>query len=259
MHSKLRLILNFLRQLGLDPTILIRSAVNFPRYSRNLLAFRRATNSMQDGRYNLILSPALQDRRLGAGTSDGHYFWQDLLAAKWVRDLNSTDHLDVGSRIDGFIAHVLCFMEVTLLDIRPLSLPIPGLTILVDDIMQTDGQNPRKFFSVSSLHSIEHFGLGRYGDPINPIGHVIGLRNLASRVKPQGHLIISFPIGNPQVEFDAQRILAPEFPLEILVDFELVEFIVIPWKGEPRLGLTPQQVDVQLEGQLGLYRFKRID
>jgi hypothetical protein len=246
-----------MRQLGLDPTISLRSVVNFPTYFRNLLAFRKATKKMPDASCALILSPALQDRRAGAGTSDGHYFWQDLLAAKWVHDLKPKDHLDVGSRIDGFIAHLLTFMDVTLLDIRPLLLPIPGLTVLIDDIMKTEGESQRKFESVSSLHSIEHFGLGRYGDPINPIGHVIGLKNLAGKVKPHGQLLISFPIGNPRIEFDSQRILAPDFPLKVLTDFELMEFVVIPWKGEPRLGLLPYAVDVQLEGQLGLYRFKR--
>jgi len=257
VQTRLRIALNFIRQLGFDPTVSLRSVVNFPRYFCNLLAFRKAKKKLPDASYALILSPALQDRRAGAGTSDGHYFWQDLLAAKWVHDFKPKEHLDVGSRIDGFIAHLLSFMEVTLLDIRPLNLSIPGLTVLIDDIMNREGENQRKFDSVSSLHSIEHFGLGRYGDPINPIGHVIGLKNLAGKVKPQGQLLISFPIGNPRIEFDAQRILAPDFPLKILTDFELMEFVVIPWKGEPRLGLLPNAVDVHLEGQLGLYRFKR--
>ena len=32
--------------------------------------------------------------------------------------------------------------------------------------------------SLSCLHALEHFGLGRYGDPINPEGNIIGLENM---------------------------------------------------------------------------------
>ena len=37
---------------------------------------------------------------------------------------------------------------------------------------------------VSCLHTLEHIGLGRYGDPIDPDGRIKGLSSFASLVKP---------------------------------------------------------------------------
>ena len=34
--------------------------------------------------------------------------------------------------------------------------------------------------SLSCLHAIEHFGLGRYSDPIDINGHIKGLENMIS-------------------------------------------------------------------------------
>src|SRR5258708_35341646 len=48
-------------------------------------------------------------------------FHQDLWAARMVFEQRPSRHVDVGSRIDGFVAHVLPFMLVTVVDIRPLA------------------------------------------------------------------------------------------------------------------------------------------
>lgn len=62
--------------------------------------------------------------------------------------------------------------------------------------------------SLSCLHTIEHFGLGRYGDPIEPDGHLKGLAQLKQMVAPGGILYLSTPIGPKRVEFNAHRVTA---------------------------------------------------
>jgi hypothetical protein len=62
--------------------------------------------------------------------------------------------------------------------------------------------------SLSCLHSIEHFGLGRYGDDIDPLGHLKGLEQLKRMVKSGGILYLSTPIGPERVEFNAHRTFA---------------------------------------------------
>jgi len=254
----LRRILQLVRQIGFDPVVSIRSVANLYPYFKNLIKFRIMFDREKNNNYKFILSPALQDRNLSAGQSDGHYFWQDLIAAKWISELKIENLLDIGSRIDGFIAHVLSFTNVTLLDVRPLPMDIPGLNVRVQDIMNPAIGEPEQFACVSSLHSIEHFGLGRYGDPLNSMGHIVGLQNISKHVSVDGQLIVSFPIGLPTIEFDSQRILDPEFPVKILENFSLQEFILIPWRGEPNYNSTPETVDLKIKGQLGLYRFKRV-
>jgi hypothetical protein len=100
--------------------------------------------------------------------------------------------------------------------------------------------------------------LGRYGDPIDANGHLKGLKNIAEKVKTGGVLYISFPIGQPTTEFNSQRIIHPLWPVEILEDFQLLDFVVIPWTGSPIYDLSVENVDLKIVGQAGLYCFKRM-
>ncbi len=199
----------------------------------------------------------LKDYRDSAGSAKGHYFWQDLICARWIFERSPQSHFDVASRVDGFIAHLLSFREVTILDIRPLEVEIPNLTVTLGDAQGDLSHLKGKFPSVSSLHSIEHFGLGRYGDTLDSDGHEKGLRNIAGCVASGGTLYVSFPIGSAGVEFNAQRIINPLWAEKILTDFSLEEFVLIPWKDQPVYGLKPTDVDTAVWGQAGLYRFKR--
>jgi hypothetical protein len=249
----LRLILNSARQFGFDPIVFVKAIKALPRYVKQVVLFR-----VSNLRSTLRIAPALQDYKASAGSSDGHYFWQDLLCAQWINEENPSRHFDVGSRIDGYIAHLLSFREVTLLDIRENPLKIPGLTVVTGDAQESLTGFQNSFDSVSSLHSIEHFGLGRYGDKLDPQGHQKGLKNIAECVQLGGHLYVSFPIGKEEVEFNSQRVLDPLWPIEALSDFELEKFTLIPWRGQPIIETTPQSVDVNIRGQAGLYKFIRI-
>ena len=232
---------------------LLRAIQALPRYLKQYSQFRYLNRGI-----SLRLAPALQDYHAQAGSSDGHYFWQDLICARWINEENPIRHFDVGSRIDGFIAHLLSFREVTLLDIRPSSLSISGLKVVIGNAQESLTDYEDSFDSVSSLHSIEHFGLGRYGDSLDGLGHQKGLQNIAKCVKMEGHLYVSFPIGNAEVEFNSQRLVSPLWAVEQLPDFVLKSFVLIPWRGDPITDLMPEDVDTNLTGQAGLYRFKRI-
>ena len=56
--------------------------------------------------------PCLRDRYEAGGVASGHYFHQDLLVAQWLNAANPQRHIDVGSRVDGFVAHVAAFREI---------------------------------------------------------------------------------------------------------------------------------------------------
>jgi SAM-dependent methyltransferase len=69
--------------------------------------------------------------------------------------------------------------------------------------------------SVSCLHTLEHFGLGRYGDPIVQDGFDCGFSNMADLLKNGGFFYLSVPIGAPRVEFNAHRIFDPRTILDL--------------------------------------------
>jgi len=60
----------------------------------------------------VAFNPQLHDRYMEAGATESEYFWQDLIVARWIQDANPERHVDVGSRIDGFVAHVASTREI---------------------------------------------------------------------------------------------------------------------------------------------------
>jgi hypothetical protein len=146
-----------------------------------------------------------------AGEASGHYFHQDLLVASYVHKINPKRHIDIGSRVDGFIAHVASFRTIDVMDIRNLNKnEHRNISFIKIDVMNDNKTLYNITDSISCLHAIEHFGLGRYGDPIDPQGHIKGFNNIVRMLKPDGFLFISFPIGKKnEVHFNAHRVFHP--------------------------------------------------
>jgi SAM-dependent methyltransferase len=192
------------QQIGLDLLRLARMPRGLWRYLRDLRHFQRS-NSMR-----MELQPCLHDWWEQAGAIGNEYFWQDLFVARMIHQANPSRHVDVGSRLDGFVAHLATFREVEVFDVRQLDLAIPGVTFRQADMMQTEKLPQACCDSVSCLHAIEHFGLGRYGDPIEPRGVEMGLASLARLLSPGGTLYLSCPAGNDVVHFNAHRSLRPD-------------------------------------------------
>lgn len=158
----------------------------------------------------------------------GYYFWQDLWCSRKIYQRKPPEHYDIGSRVDGFIAHVLSFMPVTLIDIRPLPYKIEGLNFIQADATNLEGIADRSIISLSSLCAPEHFGLGRYGDPVDPEACFMALRSMQRVLAPGGHLYIAVPVGDVSgVAFNAHRIFAPEIVAETLNELRLEDFSVI--------------------------------
>jgi hypothetical protein len=146
-----------------------------------------------------------------ASGDPGAYFFQDQLVARWIYEALPIRHVDIGSRIDGFIGHLSVFREVEVIDLRPLPMKIPRVRFHQLDLMQPIPQEwIESTDSLSCLHTIEHFGLGRYGDELDPLGHEKGLAQMLKMVSPGGRFYLSTPVGRERVEFNAHRIFAPD-------------------------------------------------
>lgn len=139
----------------------------------------------------------------------GAYFHQDQLVARWIYELNPERHVDIGSRIDGFIGNLAVFREVEVIDVRPQMSCARNIRFHRLDLME---ELPPYWIgvtaSLSCLHTIEHFGLGRYGDKLDPDGHLKGLAQITRMINPGGRLYLSTPVGRERVEFNAHRIFS---------------------------------------------------
>jgi len=78
--------------------------------------------------------------------------------------------------------------------------------------------------SLSCLHVIEHMGLGRYGDPLDPVGTSKAEQGLVRVLAPGGSLFLATPVGYPRVCFNAHRIISAEAVREMFSNLDLVEF-----------------------------------
>jgi hypothetical protein len=155
--------------------------------------------------------------------SIGAYFLQDRTVARWIYDSKPQRHVDVGSRLDGFVGILSVFREVEVIDIRPQSATIPNIKFHQMDLMVELPENwVHCTDSLSCLHTIEHFGLGRYGDSINPSGHLTGITQLKRMVAPGGMLYLSTPIGPQRLEFNAHRV----FAVQTLIDWFAAGWII---------------------------------
>jgi hypothetical protein len=209
-------LLRAAREMGFNPRRL-RLATQFPRFFRDLSRWRR-----QGGRVSSIF-PVLSDWSDQAGEASGAYFHQDMLVARRIYEARPMRHVDVGSRFDGFVAHVAVFREIEVVDIRPMASSIRNVRFVQANLMQRSEVLAASTDSLSCLHALEHFGLGRYGDPIDPDGHLKGFVSLIEMLKPGATFYLSFPIGRPAVEFNAHRV------------FDCQE--VLTWRGSELLRL----------------------
>ncbi len=196
-------------QFGIDPRKLFHSLKGLPRFIRNLYQFKLAYKGQ------LELVPCLHDWYEEGGSTNNEYFWQDLVVARKIFSAKPEKHVDIGSRVDGFVAHVACFREIEVLDIRPISTLIPGVTFKQADLMNPATDIINYCDSLSCLHALEHFGLGRYGDPIDPKGYESGLHNMADMLRPGGIFYLSVPVGMERVEFNANRVFDPNTIVDV--------------------------------------------
>ena len=166
----------------------------------------------------------IEDRFSGAGVVNS-YFWQDLWAAKHIYEKKPEYHYDIGSRIDGFIAHLISFgQKVRIFDIRPLEYEMPNVDFRQCDATTLDTIPDDSIESLSALCSIEHFGLGRYGDPIDPEACFKCFEAIQRKLKPKGIAYIAVPVGREHLEWHVHRVFNASTIVSSFDKMDLVEY-----------------------------------
>jgi SAM-dependent methyltransferase len=150
------------------------------------------------------------------------YFYQDAWAFEKIVVHRPAWHLDAGSH-HKFVALLSKVVPVTMVDLRPLSLPMNSITFQRGSILDlpfADGSVP----SVSSLCVVEHIGLGRYGDPLDAHGTEKAISELKRVVAPGGDLYLSVPLDDEnRTYFNAHRSFSEDFLWPLWAPFQIVE------------------------------------
>jgi SAM-dependent methyltransferase len=236
---------------GLDASDLLRSPALLRQFAHDWRSFRKLGGNAPFGE----IAPQLFDRSSDTQSGGGHYFYQDVWALRKLRRFQPTEHHDVGSRLDGFVAQATAICPVFYWDIRAPQFRLPDFHFRPGSIVSLPVPDA-SITSLSCLHVAEHIGLGRYGDPIDPYGTEKALQELQRILATGGQLLYSMPIGRERVEFNAQRIWSPWRSIETLSELRLVEFSVVTDSNEFLADASPKDF-TNARYACGLYRFQR--
>lgn len=198
-------------------------------FEKNLSTYQKSNQHAAFAIDENLLYPMVNDIGEDADTLDGHYFMQDICVARKILEDNPKKHYDIGSRIDGFIAHLLVFRKnITLIDVRTFPHKIDGLSFVQADGKSLNGIQDNSIESLSCLHAAEHFGLGRYGDDVDAEAFFIAMRNFERVLSWGGKLYLSVPCSNEdRVYFNAHRTFYPNTVVNAFDKLHLVKFEVI--------------------------------
>ena len=221
-------------QFGFDIKKFVRAFISLPNYFISYLCVYQKLKS-NNSHYRLKIYPCFHDNINQVSIIQNEYFIQDLYVANIVKNLPSTLHVDIGSRLDGFVSQCSLVKDLISYDYRQESQLKYGIHFSHVDLLDYDcvygalNSHHGQRISISCLHTLEHLGLGRYGDKLSLQAFENGLSNLLLSTPVNSSLIISFPVGIPRIYFNAHRIIDIDTVIKYLDNhnFEFVEFSTI--------------------------------
>ncbi|MCX2431349.1 DUF268 domain-containing protein [Pedobacter sp. GR22-10] len=125
-----------------------------------------------------------------------------------------------------FCSIISAFIPVEFYDYRPADLNLSNLLSQKADLTQLFFES-NSIECLSCMHTIEHIGLGRYGDPIDPDGDLKAINEIKRVVKKGGSILFVIPVGKSKIMFNAHRIYDPKMILDYFSGFELRKFSLV--------------------------------
>jgi SAM-dependent methyltransferase len=185
---------------------------------------------------------------------DPHCLFQGIWALRHILRRTPARHVDVGSD-NRWVGWLTVHIPVVSIDIRPLAVQVPNLECRGGSVLDLPFEDA-SVGSLSCLHVVEHVGLGRYGDPLDPAGTTRACRELSRVLAPGGSLYLSMPVGRPRVCFNAHRVTDPTSVSELCPGLTLVEFAAVRDDGTFVAETRPADLR-DAEYACGLYLFTK--
>ena len=210
-----------------DPIKFFKGIAGYVWYLRDLAKFKIKNPKVK---IKLIdLYPQLHDKT-SKTDFDAHYFYQQLWLFENILKNKPKKHVDVGStyQMSGYLSKIV---PTTFIDIRPIDAELENLEVLDASILNLPYPD-NSIESISCLHVIEHIGLGRYGDKIDPDGWKKACKELQRVLAKGGKLYLSTPIGKPRVCFNAHRVFSSIDILSTFDRLQLEKFDVVDDGGK---------------------------
>jgi SAM-dependent methyltransferase len=237
----------------------LENALKMALFWRDFLKAKRMMSG-HEPRFRMLWAdryPCLDDRT--ATTSfDRHYIYHTAWAARVLAETRPEVHIDISSSLY-FSTLVSAFVPVRFFDYRPPRINLSNLAVNFADLLSLPFADAT-VASISCMHVVEHVGLGRYGDPLDPDGDLKAVAELTRVLAPGGSLLLVVPVGSPKIVFNAHRIYSYSQVISCFSELKLQEFTLIPDTPDD-VGLvrqaTRELADMQTYG-CGCFWFKRV-
>lgn len=190
---------------------------------------------------------------------DGHYIYHPAWAARILSHTKPEVHYDISSTLT-FSTIVSSFIKVVFIDYRPAKLKLSNLSSEAGDLLRLQF-NDNSIQSLSCMHVIEHIGLGRYGDPLDPNGDVKAINEIKRVLQEGGDFLLVLPIGTPKIQFNAHRIYSFKQIINMMgEDYKLEAFDLLPDDYTEGLISIPESIDLSEKQNYGCgcFWFKKI-
>jgi len=236
-----RIIINF------PPFRWARDNIKNQKFETDFEKFVSLSNDSQS-RFTICWSdryPCLEDNTQVTGF-DHHYIYHLAWAARILAKTKPGYHVDISSSLY-FCTIVSAFVPIQFYDCRPAEISLSNLTSDHVDLTSLPFEE-NSIHSLSCMHTIEHIGLGRYGDPIDPDGDLKAIAELKRVLSHGGNLLFVVPVGkDAKIMFNAHRIYTYNQIVSYFYDFELVVFSLI--MDDPKLDDFIEHADPKLTEQ----------
>lgn len=235
---------------------LLRYAQNYLGYIRDWRNFARLQLVIGDTRFPLMLAnrmPAIWEKSKET-QFDAHYVYHNAWAVRTVLKIRPAVHFDISSTLY-FCSTLSASLPVRFFDYRPAPLTLSNLSSDRCDLMDLPFAD-NSVASLSCMHTVEHVGLGRYGDRIDPGGDQRAFTELQRVIAPGGDLLVVVPVGKQRLCFNAHRIYSHATILQTFAGFELMDAALVTDDGQFLAAPNHDQFDAQLYG-CGCYWFRK--
>lgn len=228
-----------------------QSGSNVLKYIKFLSDYLRFKASVSKGEKRFPLTwkdryPCLHDRTQST-EFDAHYLYHPAWAARILAQEKPELHIDISSSIL-FCSVVSAFVPIKFYDYRPANIALSDLSCDAADLLALpfpDGS----IGSLSCMHVVEHVGLGRYGDPLDPEGDIKAIAELTRVLASGASLLFVVPIGKARIQFNAHRIYSYSQIISYFKGLQLKEFsLVMDGNGGFIRNATKEMADQQLYG-----------
>jgi len=157
---------------------------------------------------------------------DAHYIYHTGWAARKIIGSKVTFHNDFSSSLY-FSSIISAVIPVAFHDLRPAKLNLSNYDWKSVDLVNLDILS-NSLQSLSCMHVIEHIGLGRYGDSMNPDADIKACDELQRVASHGARILIVVPVGKPKICFNAHRIYSFDMVTEMFSKCELISNALIP-------------------------------